>query len=123
MDALILFHIHFHYLNLLYLLLPNQNKHSFLKPLHAFLYLLKQQVTVEGSTGCLRSSLSKKFYSMLDIAGSEDFFGNTMEALEEEKKIVLGSGVYVYYKEYLDVEREIAEKIKSLQKCYMTNIK
>ena len=87
----------------------------------AFLYLLKQQVTVEGSTGCLRSSLSKKFYSMLDIAGSEDFFGNTMEALEEEKKIVLGSGFYVYYKEYLDIEREIAEKIKSLQKCYMTN--
>lgn len=87
----------------------------------AFLYLLKQQATMEGSTGCIRSTLSKKFYSLLDIAGSEDFFGDTMEALEEEKKIVLGSGIYVYYKEYLDIERSIAEKIKTLQKCYMPN--
>ena len=87
----------------------------------AFLYLLKQQATMEGSTGCLRSILSKKFYSLLDIAGSEDFFGDTMEALEEEKKIVLGSGIYVYYKEYLDIERSIAEKIKTIQKCYMPN--
>ena len=85
----------------------------------AFLYLLKQQATMEGSTGCLRSTLSKKFYSLLDIAGSEDFFGDTMEALEEEKKIVLGSGIYVYYKEYLDIERDIANKLKSLQKCYI----
>ena len=87
----------------------------------AFLYLLKQQATMEGSTGCLRSTLSKKFYSLLDIAGSEDFFGNTMEVLEEENKIVLGDGIYVYYKEYLDTEREIAEHIKVLQKCYMPN--
>ena len=87
----------------------------------AFLYLLKQQATMEGSTGCIRSTLSKKFYSLLDIAGSEDFFGDTMEALEEEKKIVLGSGIYVYYKEYLDIERSIAEKIKTIQKCYMPN--
>ena len=85
----------------------------------AFLYLLKQQATMEGSTGCLRSTLSKKFYSLLDIAGSEDFFGDTMETLEEEKKIVLGGGIYVYYKEYLDIERAIAEHIKTLQKCYM----
>ena len=85
----------------------------------AFLYLLKQQATMEGSTGCLRVTLSKKFYSLLDIAGSEDFFEDTMEALEEEKKIVLGGGIYVYYKEYLDIERAIAEHIKTLQKCYM----
>ena len=87
----------------------------------AFLYLLKQQATMEGSTGCLRNTLSKKFYSLLGIAGSEDFFGDTMEALEEEKKIVLGGGIYVYYKEYLDIERAIAEHIKTLQKCYMPN--
>lgn len=87
----------------------------------AFLYLLKKQATMEGSTGCIRSSLAKKFYSLLDIAGSEDFFGDTMEALEEEKKIVLGGGIYVYYKEYLDIERDIANKLKSLQKCYMPN--
>jgi len=89
----------------------------------AFLYLLKQQAMMEGSTGCLRSSLSKKFYSLLDIAGSEDYFEATMEELDEEKKIVLGSGIYVYYKEYLDVERSIAEKVKSLKKCYMPNKK
>ena len=87
----------------------------------AFLYLLKQQVTMEGSTGCLRNTLSKKFYSLLDISGSEDFFGDTMEELEESGKIVLGGGIYVYYKEYLDIEREIAEHIKTLQKCYMVN--
>ena len=88
-----------------------------------FLYLLKQQAMMEGSTGCLRSSLSKKFYSLMDIAGSEDFFEATMAELEEEKKIVLGSGVYVYYKEYLDIERSIAEKLKSLQKAYMPSKK
>ena len=74
---------------------------------------------MEGSTGCVRSSLSKKFYSLMDIAGSEDYFGTTMEELEKEKKVVLGSGLYVYYKEYLDIERAIAEKMKSLKKCYM----
>ena len=88
-----------------------------------FLYLLKQQAMMEGSTGCFRNSLSKKFYSLMDISGSEDFFGNIMEALEEEGKIVLGSGIYVYYKEYLDIERSIAEKLKSLQKAYMPSKK
>ena len=88
-----------------------------------FLYLLKQQAMMEGSTGCLRNSLSKKFYSLMDISGSEDFFGNTMEILEEEKKIVLGSGIYVYYKEYLDIERSIAEKLKSLKNAYMPSKK
>lgn len=88
-----------------------------------FLYLLKQQAMMEGSTGCVRSSLSKKFYSLMDIAGSEDYFGTTMEELEKEKKVVLGSGLYVYYKEYLDIERDIAEKVKSLKKCYMPSKK
>lgn len=88
-----------------------------------FLYLLKQQAVMEGSTGCTRSALSKKFYSAMDIAGSEDYFGDIMEQLEKENKVVLGSGLYIYYKEYLDVERAIAEKIKSLQKCYMPSKK
>ena len=88
-----------------------------------FLYLLKQQAMMEGSTGCLREALSRKFYSLMDISGSEDFFGNTMEELEQEKKIVLGSGIYVYYKEYLDIERSIAEKVKSLEKAYMPSKK
>lgn len=89
----------------------------------AFLYLLKQQAMMEGSTGCVRSSLSRKFYSLLDISGSEDYFGDTMEELEQEKKVVLGEGLYVYYKEYLDIEREISEKVKSLEKSYMPNKK
>ena len=99
------------------------NPNSSLRLKTCFLYLLKQQALMEGSTGCLRDSLSKKFYSFLGISGSEDFFGNTMEELEEEKKIVLGSGAYVYYKEYLDIERSIAEKVKSLQSAYMPNKK
>ena len=88
-----------------------------------FLYLLKQQAMMEGSTGCLRNDLSRKFYSLMDISGSEDYFGDTMEALEEEKKIVLGGGLYVYFKEYLDIERSIAEKVKALEKCFMPSKK
>ena len=89
----------------------------------AFLYILRQQAMMEGSTGCIRSSLSKKFYSLLDLSGSEDYFGVTMEQLEEEGKVVLGGGVYIYFKEYLDIERSIAEKLKSLKKAYMPSKK
>lgn len=96
---------------------------AYLRLSTAFLYLLKQQAMMEGSTGCLRGSLSRKFYSLIDIAGSEDYFAMTMDKLEQEGKIVLGGGIYVYYKEYLDIEREIAEKIKSLQKSYMPSSK
>lgn len=85
----------------------------------AFLYLLRQQAMIEGSTGCVRNSLSSKFYSLLDIAGSEDFFGSTMEQLEEEGKVVLGGGVYIYFKEYLDIEKSIADKLVCLQDSYM----
>ena len=96
---------------------------AYLRLSTAFLYLLKQQATMEGSTGCLRGSLSRKFYSLIDVAGSEDYFAMTMDKLEQEGKIVLGGGIYVYYKEYLDIEREIAEKIKSLQKSFMPSSK
>ena len=89
----------------------------------AFLFTLRQQAMMEGSTGCSRTSLSKKFYSLLDLSGSEDYFGTTMEQLEEEGKVVLGGGVYVYFKEYLDIEKSIAEKLKSLQKSYMPSNK
>lgn len=99
------------------------NPTSSLRLKTGFLYLLKQQAVMEGSTGCARSSLSKKFYSLMDISGSEDYFGATMEELEKEKKVVLGSGIYVYFKEYLDIERAIAEKVKSLKKCYMPSKK
>ena len=89
----------------------------------AFLHLLKQQAMMEGSTGCVRADLSKKFYSLIDISGSEDYFGVTMEELEKENKVVLGGGLYVYYKEYLDIEKEIARKLKSLQSAYMKSKK
>lgn len=90
---------------------------------NAFLYILRQQAIMEGSTGCVRSSLSTKFYSLLDLAGSEDYFGITMEQLEDEGKVVLGGGVYIYFKEYLDIEKSIAEKIISLQKSYIPSNK
>lgn len=90
---------------------------------NAFLYTLRQQAMMEGSTGCVRSSLSTKFYSLLNIAGSEDYFGMTMEQLEEEGKVVLGGGVYIYFKEYLDIEKSIAEKLKSLISAYMPSNK
>lgn len=89
----------------------------------AFLYLLKQQSMMEGSTGCFRNSLSKKFYATLDLSGSEDYFEDTLQALEESGKVVINSGVYVYYKEYYDIERSIAEKLKSLKDCYMPSKK
>ena len=90
---------------------------------NAFLYALRQQAIMEGSTGCLRTSLSKKFYSLLDLSGSEDYFGVTMEQLEEEGKVVLGGGVYIFFKEYLDIEKSIAEKLKSLKSAYMPSNK
>lgn len=90
---------------------------------NAFLYILRQQAIMEGSTGCVRSSLSTKFYSLLDLAGSEDYFGITMEQLEDEGKVVLGGGVYIYFKEYLDIEKSISEKIISLQKSYIPSNK
>ena len=90
---------------------------------NAFLYLLKQQATMEGSTGCLRDTLSKKFYTLLNISGSEDYFGNTMDSLEKDGKIVLGKGVFVYYKEYLEIEKEIANKILSLKDIFMPSKK
>lgn len=90
---------------------------------NAFLYLLKQQATMEGSTGCLRDTLSKKFYTLLNISGSEDYFGNTMDSLEKDGKIVLGKGVFVYYKEYLEIEKEIANKVLSLKDIFMPSKK
>lgn len=96
----------------------------------AFLYLLKQQAMMEGSTGCPASSLSRKFYSLLDIAGSENVFERTASNLEGEGKVVLGAGAItgspnscIYYKEYLDIERAIAEKVKALMACNMLNKK
>ena len=96
----------------------------------AFLHLLKRQAMMEGSTGCTSSSLSKKFYSLLDLAGAEDYYVRTATSLEGENKIVVGIGAlsgwmsgYIYYKEYLDIERKIAEKIKALQSCNVPNKK
>ena len=89
----------------------------------AFLHALRQQAIMEGSTGCLRATLSKKFYSLLDLSGSEDYFGMTMEQLEEEGKVALGGGIYIYYKEFMDIEKSIAEKLKSLKSAYMPSNK
>ena len=104
--------------------------HSPLRLETAFLYILKQQAIMEGSTGCVSSSLSKKFYSLLSLSGSENFYEKTASALEGKNKIVLGAGAitgwmggYVYYKEYLDIERAISEKLKGLIECNMLNAK
>ena len=88
----------------------------------AFLYLLKQQATMEGSTGCIRTSLCKRFYTLLNISGSKDYYGDTTEILEQEGKIAVDS-IHVYYKEYLDIEKNIASKLKSLLSCYMSDKK
>ena len=96
----------------------------------AFLYLLKQQAMMEGSTGCVASSLSRKFYSLLDLAGSENYFEKTARDLEADGKVVLGAGAidgwmggHIYYKEYLDIEKSIAEKVHGLISCNMPNKK
>ena len=96
----------------------------------AFLYILKQQAMMEGSTGCVSSTLSRKFYSLLDLSGAENYFVKTATALEGKGKIVLGAGAidgwmggHIYYKEYLDIEKDIAEKIKGLISCNMPNKK
>ena len=84
-----------------------------------FLYVLKNTATLEGSTGCLSSLLRSKFCKLLELNISTDLYEKTLSRLEEAEKIQVDVspelGQVVYYKEYVRIEREIAERIVYLR--------
>ena len=79
------------------------------------LYALKQLVMLEGSTGCKMSLLQSKFYNLLGLNEGDDFFKRLLLILEDENKIYIDKDKgLIYYKEYLDIEKNISEKVLSL---------
>ena len=85
------------------------------------LYVLKNLVTLEGSTGCKSASLKNKFYSMLNLDGANEEYESTVHKLYLEGKLELTEGAitgyetgYVYYKPFVEIEKKISEKIKAL---------
>lgn len=87
------------------------------------LYALKNEATLEGSTGLKSSVLKSRFYSLLNLSGENSEYESVVHKLNSESKIYITEGAitgyqtgYVYYKPYVDIERSIAEKIKALNK-------
>ena len=85
------------------------------------LYVLKNLVTLEGSTGCKSSSLKNKFYSMLGLEGENNEYESIVHKLYLEGKVELTEGAitgyetgYVYYVPFVKLEKSISEKIKIL---------
>ena len=87
------------------------------------LYALKNEATLEGSTGLKSATLKSRFYKLLDLSGENSEYESTIHKLSAESKIYITEGAitgyqtgYVYYKPYVDIERSIAEKIGALNK-------
>ena len=87
------------------------------------LYVLKNLAMLEGSTGCKSINLKNKFYATLNLTGENSEYESIAYKLSTEGKLVVSEGAltgyetgYVYYKEYVDIEKNIAEKIKALNK-------
>ena len=87
------------------------------------LYVLRNLVMLEGSTGCKSSTLKSKFYAMLNLTGENSEYESIVHKLSTEGKVYVTEGAitgyetgYVYYKEYVDIEKSIAEKVHALNK-------
>jgi ATP-dependent exoDNAse (exonuclease V) alpha subunit len=85
------------------------------------LYALKNEATLEGSTGLKSSTLKNRFYSLLGLSGENSEYESIVHKLSSEEKVYITEGAitgyetgYVYYKPYVDIERNIAEKIQAL---------
>lgn len=94
-----------------------------------FLYCLKNMATLEGSTGCKSSTLKNKFYKLLELTDVDNSYEKIARKLENENKVEIGEGALsgmqtgcIYYKEYVIIEENIAEKIKALQDYGVTNL-
>ena len=83
-----------------------------------FLYALKNSATLEGSTGYSSTALKSRFFSLLELSNSAEYYESIKECLLKEDKIDIGIresiGEVVFYKEYLRIEKSIAEKIAYL---------
>ena len=87
------------------------------------LYALKNEATLEGSTGLKSATLKSRFYKLLDLSGENSEYESTIHKLNAESKVYITEGAitgyqtgYVYYKPYVDIERSIAEKVGALNK-------
>ena len=85
------------------------------------LYVLKNLAVLEGSTGCKSSTLKNKFYATLNLDGGNSEYESTAHKLAQEGKLELGENAltgiqqgYVYYKKFVDIEKNIAEKVQTL---------
>lgn len=81
------------------------------------LYCLKNTVTLEGSTGCSSRTLEAKFRKLLELDSNFTGYDELLQTLTDEDKVYTQAnklGTTVYYKEYLNIEKEIAENIKNL---------
>lgn len=92
--------------------------------LHAgFLHCLKLLSTFEGSTGCRSNRLLVRFKKLLEIPQDIEYI-KTAQELEDLGKVECEIGALtgvcsgiVYFKEYVDIEKEISTRLGSL----MTN--
>ena len=87
------------------------------------LWVLKNLAMLEGSTGCKSSSLKSKFYTTLNLEGDNSEYESTAFNLSMAGKLELDEGAitgmetgYVYYKPYVDIEKNIADKVHALNK-------
>lgn len=87
------------------------------------LWTLKNLAMLEGSTGCKSSSLKSKFYTTLNLEGDNSEYESTAFNLSMAGKLELDEGAitgmetgYVYYKPYVDIEKNIADKVHALNK-------
>lgn len=92
------------------------------------LHVLKREAMLEGSTGCKSNTLKSRFYQLLKLEGDNSEYESTAFKLSSEGKIYITEGAitgyetgYVYYKPYVDIERNIAEKVGALNKYGILN--
>ena len=94
----------------------------------ALLHALKREAMLEGSTGCKSARLKSRFYKLINLDGDNSEYESIAFKLSSEGKIYITEGAitgyetgYVYYKPYVDIERNIAEKVEALNKYGVLN--
>lgn len=79
---------------------------------YGFLYTLKNRVMFEGSTGCGMQNIKDEIFKELGIKDINLFY-SALNNLEIENKLYLDNSK-IFYKEFYDIEKSIADKIISL---------
>jgi len=79
---------------------------------YGFLYTLKNKVMFRGSTGCVMQDIKDEIFKELGIKDINLFY-SALNNLEIENKLYLDNNK-IFYKEFYDIEKSIADKIISL---------